>query len=83
MTEFTRIGQHGIPRGARADAEDTTTIWLLKNVSKLTLTYQIQLLAFRARTSGRTLEIRVPARCFVEPRLETFAREQKVRIVRV
>lgn len=56
-----RYTKQQVARGARADAERNDAYFLFKNVTALRLTYQIRLLAFRARESRRKLIIRVPS----------------------
>lgn len=70
-----RYTRHQVARGARPDAERNDAYFLLKNVSSLRLTYQIRLLAFRAKDQGRKLVIRVPANCKVHPTLRDFQKE--------
>lgn len=80
-----RYTRHQVARGARADAERNDTIFLLKNVSSLRLTYQIRLLAFRAEETGRKLVIRIPANCKLHLSLRDFQKENSkfVRIEKV
>lgn len=56
----SKHGPLGKPRGSRADAEVGSKLFLLKNVEILHATYQVRLLAFRARQEGKELVIRVP-----------------------
>jgi hypothetical protein len=77
-----RYTSHQVVRGARADAELNDTYFLLKNVSLLRLTYQIRLLAFRAKSQGRKLIIRVPTSCQVHPALRDFQKAHN-RVVRI
>ena len=70
-----RYTKHQVARGARADAERSDSLFLLKNVSMLRLTYQIRLLAFRAQDTGRKLVIRVPSKCKIHPSLRDFQKE--------
>lgn len=67
-----RYTSYQVARGAKADAESSDAYFLLKNVSSLRLTYQIRLLAFRAKDQGRKLIIRVPTNCKVHPTLRAF-----------
>ena len=80
-----RYTRHQVARGAKADAERNDSFFLLKNVSLLRLTYQIRVLAFRAKDTGRKLVIRVPANCKVHPSLRDFQKEHSkfVRIEKV
>lgn len=55
-----RYTRHQVPRGARPDGDGGATWYLIKFVSELHLTYQIRLLTFGARQSGRRLTIVVP-----------------------
>ena len=77
-----RYTMHQVARGARADAERNDAFILLKNVSSLRLTYQIRLLAFRAKDTGRKLVIRVPEYCAIHPSLRDFQKEH-CKIVRI
>lgn len=70
-----RYTRHQVPRGSRADAEKGNELYLLKYVSSLRLTYQIQLLTFLAKESGRKLVIRVPSHCVIHSTLKTFKKE--------
>ena len=55
-----RYTKHQVARGTLPDAENRTTLFLLKNVSQLRLTYQIRLLTFRAIDTQRKLAIHLP-----------------------
>lgn len=77
-----RYTSRQVARGARADAEHNDAYFLLKNVSSLRLTYQIRLLAFRAKDQDRKLFIRVPANCKVHPTLRDFQKEN-AKVVRI
>ena len=77
-----RYTKSQVARGTRADAERNDTLYLIKNVSSLRLTYQIRLLAFRAKDQCRKLVIRIPAIFKVHPKLKEFQREH-ARIVRI
>jgi len=70
-----RYTRHQVARGTRADAERNDAFFLLKNVSSLRLTYQIRLLAFRAKEAGRKLVIRIPSTCKLHPTLREFQKE--------
>jgi hypothetical protein len=80
-----RYTRHQVARGARPDASDGGTWFLLKYVSELHLTYQIRLLTFAAAQSRARLFIRVPKRCRLSPPLSDFVKQHKasVRIQRV
>ena len=60
------------PRGARADAETSDGIYLIKNVARLHATYQVRLLAFAARERGKQLVLVVPPPCQFEPELRAL-----------
>jgi hypothetical protein len=62
-------------RGARADAIDGTTSYLFKSVSVLNATYQIRLLAFRAKCDGGRLVIRVPRDARIGESLRRLAQD--------
>jgi hypothetical protein len=62
------------PRGSRADAETADGIYLIKNVSRLYATYQVRLLAFAARESGKRLVLVVPRSCIFAPGLDELVR---------
>ena len=70
-----RYTAHQVPCGARADAETFDKIILIKNVSKIRATYQIRLLAFRARDVGKKLQITVPNHCNVDRTLRELMEE--------
>jgi hypothetical protein len=70
-----RYTRHQVARGTRADAERNDAFFLLKNVSSLRLTYQIRLLTFRAKDSGRKLVIYIPSVCKLHPTLSAFQKE--------
>lgn len=80
-----RYTQHQVARGARADAEVGSTLYLLKKVSILHATYQVRLLAFRAQQEGKRLVIRVPSHFKAGPSLRALIKELKktVRIEKV
>ena len=61
-------------RGALADAETGSLIYLFKNVSELRLTYQIRLLAFRAKNENKKLIIRIPKECRIHSLLSEFSK---------
>ena len=62
-------------RGTRPDVDDPERgYWLLKNVSRLHLTYQIKLLGYLATKNDRYLFIKVPKTCELSPTLESWAK---------
>jgi hypothetical protein len=73
-----RYTEHQVARGARPDAVDGDTWFLLKFVSRLRLTYQIRLLALGAERSGVRLVIRVPKGCRLSAPLRDFMKAHKV-----
>ena len=77
-----RYTRHQTPRGALADAESGDSIYLFKSVSRLRLTYQIRLLAFRAMNERKKLVIRVPLGTEIAEELRSFVKRasQNVRI---
>jgi hypothetical protein len=70
-----RYTRHQVARGTKADADRGDTLYLLKYVTLMRLTYQIQLLTFLAKDSGRTLVLRLPRNCVVHPTLKAFQKE--------
>lgn len=70
-----RYTQHQVPRGARADAETTDRIVIIKYVSRLRATYQIRLLAFRSMETGKKLVITVPKHCRIDRTLRELIRQ--------
>ena len=70
-----RYTRHQVARGARPDAVSGSKAYLLKNVSELRLTYQIQLLTFLAAERGSRLVIRVPKSARLSRHLRGFVRE--------
>jgi hypothetical protein len=60
MLPAFRYTKHQVARGARADAESSSEILLIKNVSLLRATYQIRLLAFKAYETGKRLVVTMP-----------------------
>ncbi|WP_238757547.1 hypothetical protein [Rubinisphaera margarita] len=85
MTVEYRYTKHQVARGTRADAERNDAFFLLKNVTSLRLTYQIRLLTFRAKDTGRKLVIRIPSVCKLHPELRAFQKEHSktIRIEKV
>ena len=70
-----RYTQRRVPRGARADAEDAGNLYLLKNVPLLHATYQVRLLAYRARKEGRHLVLVLPPGSRMGASLKRLKRE--------
>jgi hypothetical protein len=58
------------------DAENAKTLYLLKNVSEMRLTYQVKLLAYMAHTKGKKLHIRLPSTAKVHPTLRDYVHER-------
>ncbi len=85
MTVEYRYTKHQVARGSRADAERNDAFFLIKNVTSLRLTYQIQLLTFRAKDTGLKLVIRIPSVCKIHPTLRAFQKEhpKTIRIEKV
>lgn len=52
-----------------ADAENERGAFLIKNVSRLTATYQIRLLAYKCTKENKQLVLMVPAECIFESSL--------------
>lgn len=65
--KYTR---HQVPRGSRPDAETIDKIYLVKNVTMLRATYQVQILAFKAVESHKKLVLKVPPSCQFHPSLK-------------
>jgi hypothetical protein len=80
-----RYTRHQVARGSKPDAQEQSTFYLFKNASTLRLTYQIQLLSFRAIESSSKLVIRVPRACRIDPALRAFQKEHSkaIRIEKV
>ena len=74
MKEY-RYTRHQVPRGARPDDADFARMFLFKNVSALTATYQIRLLAYQASEQGKKLIIRVPKICQIQPSLKRLIKD--------
>lgn len=70
-----RYTPHQVPRGARADAEKGNKIYLIKKVRSLRATYQVRLLALRARQEGRVLVLMVPKGCTYHPSLKLLVHQ--------
>ena len=64
--------RYQVPRGARADAEDNQNLYLIKNVGRMRLTYQVRVLAARAIDEGRRLVIVLPRGARVSGPLRAF-----------
>jgi len=77
-----RYTRNQVARGTRADAVRSSTMFLLKNVSSLRLTYQIRLLTLQAQETGRNLVIRTPQTCKLHSTLRQFQSEHS-KIVRI
>lgn len=63
---------HQVPRGTRADAEDSRNFYLIKNVRRMRLTYQVRLLALRALEEGKRLVIVLPKGAGLSDPLKAF-----------
>lgn len=77
-----RYTKHQVARGARADAETNSKIYLIKNVDRLCLSYQIRLLTVMAIETKRKLMLKVPASCRFDTELSQFVRQNKRAIAR-
>ncbi len=77
----SRFTRHQVPRGTLPDAETSTRIYLIKNVSLLRATYQVRLLLYRAEQTGKKLVFRVPKVCRFGPDLADLRREHATTIV--
>ena len=62
------------PRGTRPDAVVGATWYLIKNVSRLRLTYQIRLATYLAIDRRSRVVIRVPSAAELSADLDAFAR---------
>ena len=76
MIEY-RYTDRQTPRAARPDEISGGQWYLIKNVSLLRLTYQIQLMTLLAAQRGTSLVIRVPPHCRLSPALAAFLEEHK------
>jgi hypothetical protein len=76
--------KHQTPRGAKADAETTDMVYLIKKVSELRLTYQIRTLAYMAKMRGKKLVVQLPKEAKVHDSLRVYVRDmgQLVKIER-
>lgn len=77
-----RYTKHQVARGARADAETNAKIYLIKNVDRLCLTYQIRLLAVKAIETKKKLILKVPIGCRFDAELNQFMKQNKSAITR-
>ena len=79
-----RYTRFQVPRGARADAESGRDLVIIKLAQELRATYQIRLLAFRAKTSAMRLMLYVAKSCRIHPTLATLIHETdgSVRVIR-
>ncbi|WP_454703480.1 hypothetical protein [Achromobacter pestifer] len=66
---------HQTPRGAKPDGQFGNKIYLIKNVSKMRLTYQIKVLSYMAESQGKILIIQLPKQAAVHKSLKDFVRE--------
>ncbi len=82
MNLRVKYTKHQVARGARADGEDHSFLYLIKNVSMLRLTYQIRLLTFRAFDTRRKLIIRIPEASKVHSTLHEF-QKQHSKVIRI
>ena len=67
--------RHQTARGARPDADVNGKFYLIKKVSEMRLTYQIRVLTYAAKTTGRKLVIQLPPEAKVHTTLRDFVRE--------
>jgi len=65
---------HQVARGTRPDAEVNGKLYLIKNVSEMRLTYQIELLTYLAQLRGKELRVQLPSKTKVHPSLRDFVR---------
>jgi hypothetical protein len=75
-----RYSRWQTPRGARPDAIRGLDRYLIKNVTRLRLTYQIRLLTLAAEEEGGRLVIRVPRACRLSNNLRQLAKVNKKRM---
>ena len=59
-----------VPRSVRADAAVDDRLYLIKNVSRLTATYQIRLLTYTCTQEGKKLVLMVPNQCRFDESLD-------------
>jgi hypothetical protein len=80
-----RYTQHQVARGSRPDAVVGTRAYLLKNGSRLRLTYQVRLLTFLASERGTSVVIRAPKTSTLSSDLRAFVKHHRrwVKIERV
>lgn len=76
-----RTTRHQVARGALADLETSSRIYLLKNVSMLRATYQVRLLLYKAVQTGKKLVLRIPRACKLAPELAELRREHRSSIL--
>jgi hypothetical protein len=74
--------KHQVPRSARADAEQFNRLYVIKKVTTLRATYQMRLLAFRAKSEGLKLVLKVPSGCKFDHTLSELIRKTGKTIVR-
>jgi hypothetical protein len=82
MTIDFRYTKHQVARGSRPDTESHDTLYLIKKVQSLRLTYQIRLNVFRALRTGSKLVLRIPKDCALYPDLRDFQKEHS-KVLRV
>lgn len=68
--------KHQTPRGSMPDVENGAALYLLKNVSKMRLTYQVKLLVYMAHPKGKRLYIRLPSTAKVHHTLRDYVHER-------
>lgn len=66
-----------VARGARPDAEVNNRMYLIKNVSELSATYQIRLLLYRAVQEGTKLVLDVPKSCVLSAPLKALVKDYR------
>lgn len=69
-------------RAILPDAMTDDRAIIIKACSTLRPTYEIRMLAYLAKSTGRSALISVPATCQVDPRVEVFAEEHGIEIHR-
>lgn len=77
-----RLTRYQTQRDAIADLEQFNVMYLIKNVTNLRLTYQIEVLARRAQSKGTRLVLRVPADCSFSTPLREFVKNSNRRVER-
>ncbi len=78
--EYRRTSRD-LARGARPDGVADRRWYLVKNTSRLRLTYQIRLLTFACLESERTLTLAVPRSCVLSADLRRFVRENHLTVL--